>query len=53
MSNDDFAEYVRLLEKVYEYIRKENTTVSIPCGDFNARSTLFWDGVSENYLLTF
>ena len=48
MSNDDIVEYTRLLENIYESIRKENPSVSILCGDFNARSPLFWEGGSEN-----
>ena len=47
MSNDEFVEYMRLLENIQESIRKENPTISILCGDFNARSTLFWEGDSE------
>ena len=39
---------MRLLENIYESIRKENPSVSILCGDFNARSPLFWEGDSEN-----
>ena len=27
----------------------ENPTVSILCGDFNARSPIFWEGDNENY----
>ena len=46
--NDEFAEYLRLLEQIYELICKENPAVSILCGDFNARSPLFWEGDSEN-----
>ena len=37
-----------LLENIYESIRKENPTVSILCGDFNAKSPLFWEGDTEN-----
>ena len=48
MSIDEFIEYTRLLEKNHVFIRKENHTVSIFCGDFNARSPLFWEGDSEN-----
>ena len=48
MSNDEIVEYMRLLENIYESIWKENPSVSILCGDFNARSLLFWEGDSEN-----
>ena len=48
MSNDEFTEYTRLLEKIYESIRKEKPTVSILCGDLNARSPLFWEGDSDS-----
>ena len=48
MSNDEIAEYLSLLEKINESIHKENPSVSIFCGDFNARSPLFWEGDSEN-----
>ena len=48
MSNDEIVEYMRLLENIYESIRKENPSVSILCGDFNARSPLFWEADSEN-----
>ena len=30
-------------------VRKENPTVFILWGDFNARSSLFWEGDSENH----
>ena len=48
MSNDKLVVYMRLLENIYESIRKENPSISILCGDFNARSPLFWEGDSEN-----
>ena len=48
MSNNEFAEYTNLVENIYESVRKENPTVSILCGDFNARSPLFWEGDVEN-----
>ena len=48
MPNNEFAEYMCLLENIYESIRKENPTVSILCGDFNAKSPLFWEGDTEN-----
>ena len=36
------------LEKLHESLRKENSYVSNLCGDFNAKSPLFWEGDSEN-----
>ena len=36
------------LEKLHESIGKESSYVSILCGDFNAKSPLFWEGDSEN-----
>ena len=41
-SNDELVEYISLLENIYKYIWKEYPTGSILCGDFNARSPLFW-----------
>ena len=35
--------------KIYDSIRKENPYVTIFCGDFNARSPVFWEGDSENF----
>ena len=49
MSNNELMEYMSLGEYLHIYIRKENPTVSILCGDFNARSPLFWEGDSENH----
>ena len=48
MPNNEFFEDTRSLEKIYEFIKKENPMVSIFCGDFNARSPLFWEGDTEN-----
>ena len=48
MPNNEFAEYMCLLENIYESIRKENPTVSILCRDFNAKYPLFWEGDTEN-----
>ena len=48
MSNDEFSEYMNLLKQINEYICKENSTVSILCGDFNAKCPLFWEGDYEN-----
>ena len=49
VSNDESVQHMSLLENIYESVRKENPTVSILCGDFNARSPLFWEGDSENH----
>ena len=43
ISSTEFDEYVKSLEKIYEKISLENPTVTIVCGDFNARSPLFWE----------
>ena len=43
LSSDEFADYTNSLEEIYESIRKENPTVTILTGDFNARSTLFFE----------
>ena len=40
ISIGEFNEYLNSLEKNYESIRKENSYVSILCGDFNAKSPL-------------
>ena len=48
MSNDEVVTYMKRLENIYESIRKENPYVSILCGDFNARSSIFWEGDAEN-----
>ena len=48
MITDEVVEYMNSLEKIYESIRKENPYVSILCGDFNARSPVFWEGDTEN-----
>ena len=48
MTNNEIVVYMNRLEKIYDSIRKENPTVSIICGDFNARSPVFWEGDSEN-----
>ena len=39
----EFRDYVGSLEKIYENINLENPSATIICGDFNARSPLFWD----------
>ena len=46
--NNKIFEYTRSLEKLHESIKKENPMVSIFCDDFNARSSLFWEGDTEN-----
>ena len=48
MPNNEFFGYTRSLEKNYESIKRGNPMVSIFCGDFNARSLLFWEGDTEN-----
>ena len=35
-------------KKIMNPSKKENPMVSIFCGDFNARSPLFWEGDTEN-----
>ena len=49
MLNDEAVAYMNKLDSIYDSIRKENPTVSILCGDFNARSPIFWEGDNENY----
>ena len=49
MSNDESVVYMNKLENIYDSIRKENPTVSILCGDFNARSPVFWEDDIENH----
>ena len=39
--SSEFAEYTKSLENIYESINKENPTLTIINGDFNARSPLF------------
>ena len=39
----EFRDYVTKLEKIYENINLENPSATIICGDFNARSPLFWE----------
>ena len=48
ISIGEFNEYLNSLEKIHESRRKENSYGSILCGDFNAKSPLFWEGDSEN-----
>ena len=43
LSSDEFEKYTNSLEHIYESIRKENPSVTILTGDFNARSPLFWE----------
>ena len=40
---EEFKNYVKCLEKIYENINRENPAVTVICGDFNARSPLFWE----------
>ena len=46
--NDEFVEYVKSLEQIYETINKENPSVIIITWDFNSRSPLFWENDKEN-----
>jgi len=48
LSLTHFEDYTNSLELIYERICKENPTVTIFTGDFNARSPLFWDLDTEN-----
>ena len=43
----DFTDYVVSLGSIYEAIGRENPSVTILCGDFNARSPLFWEADAE------
>ena len=40
---DEFKDYVKSLENIYENINRENPSMTVICGDFNARSPLFWE----------
>ena len=44
---DEFRNYVKSLENIYENINRENPSVTIISGDFNARSPLFWDNDTQ------
>ena len=48
LTSSEFAEYTKSLENIYESINKENPTMTIIIGDFNARSPLFWENDTEN-----
>ena len=39
----EFTDYVTSLESIYEKINLENPSATVVCGDFNARSPLFWE----------
>ena len=43
----EFDEYTRNLEQIYVLICKENPSITILTGDFNARSPLFWENDTE------
>ena len=43
LPSDEFDEYTNALEHIYENVSKENPSVTILTGDFNARSPLFWE----------
>ena len=44
---DEFSDYVKSLETMYENISRENPSVTIFSGDFNARSPLFWENDTQ------
>ena len=46
--SDEFDEYVKSLEQIYENINKENPSITIITGDFNSTSPLFWENDKEN-----
>ena len=48
LTSSEFAEYTKSLENIHESINKENLTMTIITGDFNARSPLFWENDTEN-----
>ena len=48
LPNNEFAEYVRLLQNTYEPTQKETPAVSILFGDFNAKSRLFSADFNSN-----
>ena len=60
ISTNEFKDYVASLENIYERISRENPSVTIISGDFNARSPLFWENdaqtnegeISSNFLIS-
>ena len=44
---EEFCDYVKSLETIYENINRENPSVTIISGDFNARSPLFWENDTQ------
>ena len=48
LSSTEFDEYIKSLQLIYDGIKKENPSVTIITGDFNARSPLFWENDIEN-----
>ena len=48
LSSTELDEYVKSLERIYECINQENPATTILTGDFNARSSLFWENDTEN-----
>ena len=40
---EEVNRYMHKLKHIYESIKKENPAVTIICGNYNARSTLFWE----------
>ena len=53
MPINEFAEYMRLLENIYEYIRKENPIVSILCGGLPCFGNVTLKIMSDVHLITF
>ena len=47
ISTNEFKDYVASLENIYERINRENPSVTIISGDFNARSPLFWENDAQ------
>ena len=47
LSSIEFEEYTNALEQIYVLAKKENSSVNILTGDFNARSPLFWENDTE------
>ena len=43
LPNHEFDDYINSLEKIYDCMKKEYPAITIVTGDFNSRSTLFWE----------
>ena len=48
LTKEKIEEYTTGLENIYKCISKENPSICIITGDFNARSPLFWENDNEN-----